>query len=178
MECQELAFSWWQALESQSRGYRANEVGLQLRFQRPCSKERGKPISRACRWWGDLLKRGTGGPPVSSSSHMGRMPAPLWKPHPSNSNFSPVSSRSTTSSSASLRGCMTDPSGRDPAPNTVRIVAAGKQRKNGGGQDARATVVRASCPEPSIANQSANRTVLGPRACGAQRAQRAQRRTT
>jgi len=35
------------------------------------------------------------------------------------------------------------------------------ERKNGGGQDARATVVRASCPEPSIANQSANRTVLG-----------------
>jgi len=34
------------------------------------------------------------------------------------------------------------------------------ERKNGGGQDARATVVRASCPEPSIANQSANRTVL------------------
>ena len=46
-------------------------------------------------------------------------------------------------------------------PNTVRIGGAGMERKNGGGQDARATVVRASCPEPSIANQSANRTVLG-----------------
>jgi len=47
------------------------------------------------------------------------------------------------------------------ARNTVRIGGAGMERKNGGGQDARATVVRASCPEPSIATQSANRTVLG-----------------
>jgi len=35
------------------------------------------------------------------------------------------------------------------------------ERKNGSGQDARATVVGASCPEPSIAKLSANRTVLG-----------------
>jgi len=47
------------------------------------------------------------------------------------------------------------------SPNTVRIGGAGMERKNGGGQDARATVVRASCPEPSIAIQQAKRTVLG-----------------
>ena len=33
--------------------------------------------------------------------------------------------------------------------------------KKGGGQDARATVARASCPEPSITIERANRTVLG-----------------
>ena len=53
-------------------------------------------------------------------------------------------------------------------PNTVRIGSAGMERKNGGGrsassaelQAARATVVRASCPESPIAKQSANRTAL------------------
>jgi len=35
------------------------------------------------------------------------------------------------------------------------------ERKNGGGQDARATVGRASCPKSPIAKQSANRTVVG-----------------
>jgi len=48
--------------------------------------------------------------------------------------------------------------------NTVRTVAAGRQMKNCGGQDARATVDRAfgelsraaSCPEPSIATPPSN----------------------
>ena len=47
--------------------------------------------------------------------------------------------------------------GRQPsAANTVRRGDAGMDGKNGGGQDARATLVRASCPEPSIAIPCAN----------------------
>jgi hypothetical protein len=46
-------------------------------------------------------------------------------------------------------------------PNTVSLGAAGRDRKNGSGQDARATVARASCPEPSPAKPRANRTVIG-----------------
>jgi len=45
-------------------------------------------------------------------------------------------------------------------PDTDGFVNAGKASEDGSGQEARATVARASCPEPSFAKPSANQAVL------------------
>jgi hypothetical protein len=44
--------------------------------------------------------------------------------------------------------------------NSVGFVGASMESRNGGGQDARATLARASCPEPSVATPRAILTTL------------------